>query len=63
MVRLNVRLEDGRDRRPRSLGGLQVGLDELDVRVDDRERRVREAAEEVARAGGLVVEEGPQDHL
>ena len=63
VIGLDVRLEDGRDRRARPLGGVEVALDELDVRVDDRELRVRETPEQVAGAGRLVVEEGAQDHL
>jgi hypothetical protein len=62
VIRLDVRLEHGRDRRAHALGRLHVLLDELDVRIDDREPRVRQAAEQIARAGSVLVEEGPQDH-
>jgi hypothetical protein len=62
VVGLDVRLEDGGDRRSCPLGGLEVGLDQLEVRVDDREPGVREAAEQVARASRLLVEEGSKEH-
>ena len=39
-----------------------VVADERSVRVDDRQLLVREAAEEVARAGGLPVQELAEDH-
>jgi hypothetical protein len=60
---LDVRLENGCDRRSDALGGVEVTVDELDVRVDDRELRVGETTEQVAGTGSLVVEEGAQDHL
>jgi hypothetical protein len=62
VVGLHVRLEDGRDGRARALRRLQIAVDELHVRIDDRERGAGEAAEQVARAGRLLVEEGTEDH-
>ena len=62
VVGLDMRLEDSRDRGPGPLGLLEVAVDELDVRIHDRECRVAEAPEEVARTRRLFVEKGPQDH-
>ena len=62
VVGLHVRLEDRHDRRADPLGLAEVVVDELDVRVDDREPRRELAAEQVARAGGRLVEERAQDH-
>jgi hypothetical protein len=36
MVGLHVRLEDRGDRRPHAFGRLEIGVDELDVRIDNR---------------------------
>ena len=57
VVGLDVRLEDGDDRRADLLGGGDVGVDEVDVRIDDRELAVAGAAEQVTRARALVVQE------
>ena len=62
MVRLNVCLEDGDDRRADALGLRDITRDQRLVRIDDPELAVREAAEEVRGARGLVVEEGTEDH-
>jgi molybdate transport repressor ModE-like protein len=62
VVRLQVRLEDGRDGSAETLRLLEVRLDELGMGVDDGERTVRKTPEEVAGAGGRFVEEGAQDH-
>src|SRR6476469_1447567 len=61
VVGLDVGLEHGHDLAGRRRA-LDVGLDQLDVRVDDRQRAVRRAPEQVARAGGRLVEERSQDH-
>ena len=62
VVGLHVRLEDGDDRRAEPLGLGQVLVDELDVRIDDGQRSLREAAEQVARARGRLVQERAEDH-
>jgi hypothetical protein len=59
VVRLQVRLEDGSDRSTEAPRFLEVFVDEVGVRVDDREPPVGEAAEDVARAGRGGKEEGP----
>jgi hypothetical protein len=50
MVRLHVRLEDRHDRRAHGGGDVEIVVDELDVRIDNRQPSLRGAAEEVARA-------------
>ena len=62
VVGLDVRLEHGDDRDALRLGQRDVVVDEIDVRVDDRELAVRLAAEQVGGAGGLVVEELAEVH-
>ena len=54
MIGLDVGVEDARDRCALRLGSRDVVLDEVDVRVDDRERAVRLAPEQVRGAGALV---------
>ena len=62
VVGLDVRLEHGHDRRPDALPFGQVALDQRLVRVDDRQPRLRQTAEQVRGASRLVVEERTQDH-
>ena len=63
MVGLHVRLEDRDDRDALGLGQRDVVVDQVDVRVDDRELAVALAAEEIGGAGGLVVEELSEEHV
>jgi molybdate transport repressor ModE-like protein len=63
VVGLNMRLEDRRNRCADSLGGLEIAIDEVYMGIHDRKRRTGEAAEQIARAGRLLVQEGAQDHL
>ncbi len=46
----------------RLFGDPAAGADGLDVWVDDAERCLREAAEQVARARRRLVQVGPEDH-
>ena len=62
MVSLDVRLEHGRDRRSNRGSAVDVLIHEVGVWIDDRELVVRQAAEEVAGARTLVVQERAQDH-
>ena len=62
VVGLDVRLEHRGDRRADRGRGFEVGVHEVGVRIDDRELRMREAAEQVAGARALVVQERAQDH-
>jgi hypothetical protein len=62
VVGLDMRLEDSRDRSTRALSRLDVPVHKLNVGIDDRELRAGEAAEEVAGAGRLLVQERAQDH-
>ena len=57
VVGLHVRLEHRDDRRADRGRRREVVVDEIDVRVDDRELAVRRAAEQVAGAGAGVVQE------
>ena len=52
VVGLHVRLEHGDDRDALRLGERDVLVDQVDVRVDDRELRLRLAAEQIGGAGG-----------
>src|SRR5207247_3294900 len=63
MVGLDVCLEDRDDRRSGTRRLLEIAVDELLVRVDDREPRLRQTAEQVARAGRLREEEGAKNHV
>jgi hypothetical protein len=63
VVRLHVRLEDRDDRGADRLCGREVLVDERLVRIDDREHRGRGAADEIARAGAVGVQERAQDHV
>ena len=62
VIGLHVRLEDGTDRRTEAPCLFEVLVDELGVRIDDRELVVRQAAEQVARARCGGKEKRPQDH-
>jgi hypothetical protein len=63
VVRLHVRLEDRGDRRPDRSRGRYVVVDEIGMRIDDRELPVCGAAEQVARTRAGVVQELAQQHL
>src|SRR5215210_199816 len=62
VVGLDVRLKDGDDRDLLPLGQLDVVVDKVGMGIDDREPLLRLAAEEVGRAGRLVVEELSEVH-
>src|SRR5215210_6162681 len=62
VIGLDVRLKDGDDRDLLRLGQLDVVVDKVDMGIDDREPLLRLAAEEVGRAGRLVVEELSEVH-
>jgi hypothetical protein len=62
VIGLHVRLEHGDDRDPLALGELEVLVHEIDVRIDDRERTLRLAAEQVRRARRVVVQELAEVH-
>ena len=56
VVGLHVRLEHRHDRRADRGRRSEVVVDEIDVRIDDRQRAVRGAAEQIARTGAGVVQ-------
>jgi hypothetical protein len=56
VVGLHVRLEDRDDWNALSVGQAYVLVDEIYVRVHDRERALRLAAQQVGGAGAVVVE-------
>ena len=62
MVGLDVGLEHGDDRHALRLGDRQVLVDEIHVRVDDRELPMRCTAEQVRGAGRVVVEQLAEEH-
>ena len=62
MVRLQVRLQDGGDRRTGPLRLIQIGLDHRLVRIDHGQLALGQAAEQVRRARRLRVQERTQDH-
>ena len=62
VVRLHVRLEHGDDRDALRLGERDVLVDEVGVRIDDGELRLRLAAEQVGGAGSVVVQELAKEH-
>ena len=63
VVGLHVRLQHRRDPRALSLGQGDVGVDQVDVGVDDRDLAAALAAEEVGGAGRFVVEELSEEHV
>ncbi len=62
VIRLDMRLEHGDDRRADRVSSRQVVVHELGMRVDDRQLPVRRAAEQVARTRRRVVQEGAEQH-
>ena len=62
MVGLQVCLEDSDDRNPLHLGQRDVVIDEIDVRVDDRELAVGLAPEQVRGASRVVVQQLAEVH-
>ena len=54
VVGLDVRLEGGDDRGSDRSGSLEVGVDQLAVRVDDRELVLEGTAEQITRTGGVA---------
>ena len=62
VVRLHVRLEDGDDRNSLSLSERDVVVDQIAVRIDDGELRLRLAAEQVGGACSVVVQELAKEH-
>jgi hypothetical protein len=62
VVSLDVRLEDGHDRRSDPLCLGHVAIDERYVWIDDRQRAVARTSEEVGRATRRLVKERSQDH-
>ena len=63
VVGLHVRLEHGDDRHALRLGQGDVLADEVDVRVDDRERPAALAAQQIRRTRRLVVQQLPEEHI
>jgi hypothetical protein len=57
VIRLHVRLEHGDDRSPDRSCDCQIFVDEVGVRIDDREAAVHRAAEQIAGARAVVVQE------
>src|SRR5262249_8842175 len=62
MVGLHVRLEHSRDPGADLLGGVDVLVDELEVRVDDGQLVVCRAAEQIARTRARRVQKLSQHH-
>src|SRR3954451_1595967 len=62
MVGLDVRLEHGDDRAALGSGGGDVLVDQIYVGIDDSELRPALTAEQVGRAGSVVVEELAKEH-
>ena len=58
MVRLHVRLEDRHDRCAQGGRCSEVVVDEVGVRVDDRQLGLRAATKQVAGTRSCVVQEG-----
>jgi hypothetical protein len=63
VIRLDMRLEHRGDRGADTLGFCEVAVDQAFMWVEDGEFPLREAPEEVRRAGRLLVEEGAEDHV
>jgi hypothetical protein len=57
VVGLNVRLEDGGDRRGLGVGERDVLVDQVDVRIYHGQLASALAAEQIRGAGGFVVEQ------
>ena len=62
VVGLHMRLEGGDDGGALCIGQGDVVVDEVDVRIDDREPLLRLAAEEVGGAGRALVQELSKEH-
>jgi hypothetical protein len=62
VVRLNVRLEHSHDRCANRRGRSEIVVDEICVRIDDRQLPVRGTAEQVTRTGAGIVQEGTKQH-
>jgi hypothetical protein len=62
VVGLHVGLEHRHDRDPLALRQRDVAIDQVDVRIDDRELRLALASEQIGGAGGLVVEQLAEVH-
>jgi hypothetical protein len=62
VVGLHVRLEHSHDRASLLLGDAHVLVDEVGVRVDDREAGLRLAAEQIRRTRGAVVQKLSEEH-
>jgi len=62
VVGLHVRVEHRDDRHPLALCPREVLIDQVDVWVDDSERAVGLAAEDIGGASRLVVQELPEVH-
>ena len=63
VVGLDVRIEHGDDRHALGAGQPDVLVNEVDVRVGDRELAVRLAAEQIRGARALVVQQLPEVHV
>ena len=62
VIGLDVRLEHGGNRRSDHGRSVDVFIHEISVGIHDRELGVRQAAEQIAGARALVIEERAQDH-
>ena len=62
VVGLHVRFEHGHDRNPLRARERDVLVDQVDMRIHHREALLRLAAEQVRGAGGVVVQELPEEH-
>ena len=63
MVGLHVGLEYRHNRRADRGSDLDVAIDELDVRIDDRQLTLRRATEQITRTRRALDEERTQDHM
>jgi hypothetical protein len=62
VIGLHVRLEHRHDRDALGVGQRDVVVDQVDVRIHDRELAVRGAPQQVGGARRLVVEQLPEEH-
>ena len=62
VVGLHVRVEHRHDRRALRLGQPDVCIDQVDVRLDDRQLRIGLAPKHVRGARRLVVKQLPEEH-